>query len=128
VEVCPPDRAATRSIVDRVWWAMMKVPLKVKAAIVDRSLAGEPIEETADDFGLLVAEVQSIVDAVPIDLREMFANNSFALDDGTLYYCPFASKLSSKFFREYAAEISAISADDVSGMLRIADFLDAEND
>jgi DNA-directed RNA polymerase specialized sigma24 family protein len=53
----------------------MKIPLKVRAAIVDRSLAGESIEETADDFGLSVAEVQSIVDAVPIDLREMFAAN-----------------------------------------------------
>jgi hypothetical protein len=101
---------------------MMKIPLRVRAAIVDRSLAGESIEETADDFGLSVAEVQSIVDAVPKPVRRLFAANEFVLDDETLYFFPFTSKLSAEFLREIAAD-----QEDDSALLTIADFLDAEN-
>jgi hypothetical protein len=104
----------------------MKIPLRVRAAIVDRSLAGEQIEETADDFGLSVAEVQSIVDAVPIDLREMFAANEFAVGlDGRLHYFPSESMIDADRLRKIAA--NAPKPLDFPLYGTIADFLDAEN-
>ena len=100
----------------------MLTNLRTRAAIVDRFLAGEPTHETADDFGLSVAETQSIVDAVPQPIRKLFADNEFVLEDGQLYFFPFSSKMSAEFLREIAAD-----QDDGSALLTIADFLDAEN-
>jgi hypothetical protein len=85
--------------------------LRVRAAIIDRHLAGESAIEIADDFDLTEDAVDILIASVPEALRRGFSRNEYYYEvDGSMVYWPQgAGFLSAEYLRA------------------IVNFLDAEN-
>jgi hypothetical protein len=100
-----------------------KIALRTRTQVVKRNLDGESIEGIATSLDMSAGSVIGILNSVPIDLREHFAEGSFKMgDDGKLCFDWGSTVRTSESLRKIAGGMP-----NESFLLTIADFLDTEN-